>query len=332
MADETRQPTQTVEDAAVEQTAETNRLLIQEMIEEHDLAHRQDILLDNEAAAALAEGRVTAIGTLRIAAIKATEPHQWVLFRDKQGLISARFKHAAAMTIGSFFGITVAPLTDVAIITPSDGRRRFAEIFGRAVSSVTGACYTRFRAYRIEGEDFAGRPAKDVTYRSGSKAVGVGEEDWKQSTETALQSKGVRLCSGIINCSVRELSKAWDMEEDEVIAACAKGPGFGKGGSAERSSSNTRPISPDQKRLLLGKASGRLKELKELNPDMPKVEPKDVVIECVVAACPAANGVVGNMPMAAVDTVIAAIAKWGPTPATDNAQLKGNGGEELDLT
>lgn len=298
--------------------APDNKELLREIIRETQIAQQSHALIDVEAAAAIMQERIDAMGTIRLGAIRATQPHQWTLYRDKSGLISARFKHAAAMTIGSIFGITVTPLDEVTIVPAKEGNRAYAEIHGRATSVVTGVSVPRFRAYRVEGEDFSGRPAEDTTYGSGAKVVGVGDNDWLQSTETCLQTKGVRLCSGLINCSITELRAAWEgaphnfKSDEDVIAACTQGHGFGSGGGAERKSTDTRPINEKQQGLLRYKASNRLTELKKTIPDMPKITPNDIVKECLLKVAPISQGKLAECPRSSMDAAIAAIESWGP--------------------
>lgn len=244
------------------------KTLIEEVLEETQLRQSSG-LLDLEGAAEQAQARVTALTILRNAAIGATKPIHWLLFKNQQGMVFGRFNFAGAQRIGMVFGITVTPKGPVRIVE-NHGKRKTAEIYGSATSVVLRLTFDNIRAYRIEGEDFLGRPADDVvrTYEGGKSktTVGVGDNDWLQSVQTALISKGVRLLSGLVTVTPEELGEVWGMSSEEVIKSCAMGHGFSTderkaAGQSAASGGGGGTISEPQAKRMFAIANSRIKAL-----------------------------------------------------------------------
>lgn len=282
--------------------------LVEEILEET----RVRGLLDLDRAAEQAQARVTALRVLMHAAIAATKPIHWILYKNPQGQVFARFNFAGAQRIAAVFGITVSPKGSVRIIS-DHGTRRTAEIFGTAHSAVLQTTFDNIRAYRVEGEDFLGRPSEDTTYKSGKTVPGVGDNDWMQSTLTALVAKGVRLVSGLVTVAPSELAAVWEVSEEEVIRQCGMGHGFSREerASAGQPAASNKVITEPQQKRMFALASKRLAALKAANPQMPTVPPRDIVREAIIAKAPDAAGEPAGVMMAEYDAVCAAIESWG---------------------
>lgn len=247
--------------------------LTEEILEETQL-RRGSGLLDLAGAAEQATQRVQALEVLRHAAIAATKPIHWLLYKNQQGMIFGRFNFAGAQRIGMVFGITVTPKGPVRIVD-GHGIHKTAEIYGTAHSAVLRMTFDNIRAYRVEGEEFVGRPTLDTERGQGERKktiAGVGDNDWLQSTQTALLTKGVRLLSGLVTVTPDELAEVWDISVDEVIKKCAMGPGFkpedrAAAGQSAGSGGGGGTISELQQKRMFGIAGGRLKALKVTNVD-----------------------------------------------------------------
>lgn len=274
--------------------------LVEEILEETKLRG----LLDIESAVDQAERRVSALKMLIRAAIASTRPIHWLLFKNKQDQVFARFNFSGAQRIATVFGITVTPKGPVRI-SSDHGKRRTAEVYGSARSAVLNVTFDNIRAYRVEGEDFLGRAAEDTTRGEGERAKvvpGVGDNDWIQSTQTALISKGVRLISGLVTVSPEELAEVWEMSVEDVIKQCTMGHGFS---SSERSSASAGvTISEGQQKRFFGIASGRIKEKGY------KASSKDIVSQCIHAFMPGAKP--EEVTKEHYDNICAAIEKWEP--------------------
>lgn len=284
--------------------------LVEEILEETNLRSGSG-LLDLEFAADQAEQRVKALTVLRHAAIGATKPIHWLLFKNQQGMIFGRFNFAGAQRIGMVFGITVTPKGPVKI-TETHGKRKTAEIYGTAHSAVLRLTFDNIRAYRVEGEDFLGRPSEDTNYsgrdgKPGKTVVGVGDNDWIQSTQTALLSKGVRLLSGLVTVTPDELAEVWDMSVDDVIKQCAMGHGFSREErqSAGQTSGPSKLATEPQRKMLFAKANTRAKEL----PDAG-VDGKAILYECIMQVC-GQGKTEADVTMDDVNKLVPAITSWG---------------------
>lgn len=274
--------------------------LVEEILEETRLRG----MLDLESAADQAKARVTALQVLMHAAIGATKPIHWLLFKNPQGQVFARFNFSGAQRIGTVLDITVTPKGPVKIST-EHGKRKTAEVWGRAYSAVLNVTFDNIRAYRVEGEDFLGRPSEDTTRGSGDRAKvvpGVGDNDWIQSTQTALISKGVRLISGLVTVSPAELAEVWGISEDEVIKQCTMGMGFS---SEERNAANVgQVVSEARQKRMFGMAKGRIEEKKY------SIKSAELVRQCIHAVMPGAKA--DEVVTEHYDAICALIEKWEP--------------------
>lgn len=274
--------------------------VIREILEE--TAEREKLgLLRLENAAEQAQRRVDALQILHRAAIRATQPIHWLLMKNKQGQVFARFNHAGAERIGTIYGITVIPDGDVQIKEEA-GKRRTAELTGSVTSETLGVTISSVRAYRVEGEDFLGRPADD--YTAGTKVVaGVGNNDWIQSTQTALRTKAIRLVSGIITVSPAELAAVWEITEEDVLQQCTMGPGFSREERSAAGASGGSAVNEKQVKRMFGIASGRIKDkgykaksaeivqqciehvVRKVKGSSASTKPEDVTLDCYEAVC-----------------------------------------------
>ena len=285
--------------------------LVEEILEETRL---RGGLLDLEGAADQARARVTALTVLTHAAISVTKPIHWLLFKNPQGMIFGRFNYAGAVRIGTVFGITVTPKGPIRI-TENHGKRKTAEIYGTASSAVLGMTFDNIRAYRVEGEDFLGRPADDVTREfAGGKSkvvVGVGDNDWLQSTQTALITKGVRLLSGLVTVTPDELANVWEMSVDDVIKQCSMGHGFStdeRKAAGQSSGSGSGKLATDpQKKLLNTKANIRAKELPGAETD------GETILRQSIASVCGPQATIDNVTMDDVNKLIPHIIAWEPS-------------------
>jgi hypothetical protein len=251
-------------------------------------------LFDLDRAAEQAKQRVEAHRVLMHAAIAATEPIHWLWFKDQQGNLRGRFNYAGAARIARVFGITVAAKGPVKIIDANG--KKTAEVWGMASSIVLGITYDNIRAYRVQGEDFLGR----------ATAV-VGENDWIQSTQTALISKGVRILSGLVTVSPRELAEVWSITEDEVVKGGAMGHGFStqERKAAGQNAGPSKLATDPQKKLLYAKAGARAKALPQA-----EVDGEMILREAIAQIC-GVEATIDTVTMDQVNRLIPFIDSWG---------------------
>jgi hypothetical protein len=201
------------------------------------------------------ERRVSTLQNLRLAAIKATRPDDWTLFRPKEGEPQGICGKAGCTKIGQLYGVQILNPTPVEIVT--DGDKKVAQCFGDGYCALTGQIYPGLRGYRVAGERFTGRDPGEV-----------GSQDLIQAARTALETKAVRILTGLVKVSLSELAAAWGLSLEETQSRCVRGAGYGKSkdredppsGGPAPSGSNGH-ISEAQGKRAYAIAAGRAKEL-----------------------------------------------------------------------
>lgn len=218
----------------------------------------------------IVERRIEALDKIRIAAIKATHPSQWVLFRDKDKKITAYPGSGACVAIGQFYGISVLGASDVKIEVDDDTKLKSAVITGGAHCALTGQVIPGLRAVRTDKEQFVGR----------SSGI-VGDADLKQSAFTLLQSKAVRILSGLTKVSIDTLAQAFGTTPDDVEQAASKGSGFGTSG--DRAKARDAFITEPQRKLLWRRTYERIDIIGEHTDDAGRKELATQLIKSVCA-------------------------------------------------
>ena len=170
-------------------------------------------LMEPTRAVQVVKSRIEALETIRKAAIAATNPEDWVAFKDREGNVNYLLAASGAVKIRKYYGISTYRLRpeQPEISTDNDGRR-IASICGDAFCNLTGEVALNVVGSRAADEHFVGRGT---------------DEDLKQSARTNLETKAVRILAGMKKVPTSEL-KECGINLDKT----AKGSGYGTG--AER--------------------------------------------------------------------------------------------------
>lgn len=199
--------------ARVEQEAEQEQSII-------------DALVRHEDSAALFERRVRLIEQCRIAAIRATAPEDWVLFRGKDGSTNAMLTAPGAAVVAHYYGIEIynlRPMRD-GVFSPvrtEDGDEVSYAAWCDARCNVTGQSVESIEARRSSSEDFVGRGGL-----SGTSAL-VADADLRAATAQLLKTKAVRILAAMSRVPLRVLEEAWRPVEGKSTSDCRLGSGFG---------------------------------------------------------------------------------------------------------
>ncbi len=209
----------------------TEILSPEEIAQEQNLARRvtTPVTLDRllisqpERVQMIMEQRMRALENIRLGAIKQTEPHDWVLNRDRESRVTGLLGKSGAVKVRKFFGISTLNIRpdEVKVTTNPDGTVT-GEIWGDGYCGLTGEWIMNVRGSRTSSEQFTGRTEKET---SASKSVEL--SDLKEATRSNLENKVVRILAGMTAISAAELKKAWE-GTDKKVDDCRKGHGYGK--------------------------------------------------------------------------------------------------------
>lgn len=197
----------------------------EEIAEERNLSKRVTMAISIDRLASIQpekvvqimESRMKALESIRLGAIRATQPHNWTLNRDKEGHVIATLRRSGAENVRKYYGIsTINVRPQEVVIRKNDEGGYTAEIWGDGHCGLTGEQIMNVRGARGSKEEFVGRGTMD---------------DLRESARTNLETKIVRILSGTSSVSVQELQSAWS-ESVKRVEDCYRGHGYGK--SSER--------------------------------------------------------------------------------------------------
>jgi hypothetical protein len=219
---------------APEQTAIAHRPGTTVVLPRADEYEQELSLIDQltvlDHGAAIFERRTELIERCRISAIRATQPSDWVLFRDKAGVEVAMLCGPGADIVAQFYGIEIANIRpqregSFAPALEKDGDEKQLVAWCDARSKVTGQALQSIEARRSTSEDFVGRGGLE------SSSALVGMADLRASVYRLLRTKAVRILASMTRVSRGLLDEAWKGTE-KSSEQCRKGSGYGT--SSER--------------------------------------------------------------------------------------------------
>jgi hypothetical protein len=186
------------------------------------------------------EARVQVLETLRRAAIRATSPEDWVLFKspDEQGgQIVGYLQDAGADRVRDLYGIEIFDVSKPEKIVGND-----PAVFTYIISG-SGRCkLTRQILEQVEG----GRSSTDDFCRG--KAGAELELTVRKATRANLDGNITRELAGMKSVPVNQLAEAW-VGTKKSIDQCRRGRGFGTrdervGGRSEKAPDLDPPVCP----------------------------------------------------------------------------------------
>jgi len=164
------------------------------------------------------ETRATILHTLRVAAIRATHPEDWLLFKSPEeqgGQIVAYLQDCGCDRVRDLFGIEVFEITPPQRIAGTEAGSFHYVITGSGRCKFTRQAVESMEGGRSSTDDFC----KDKTGPDLELAV-------RKAARANLDGNITRELAGMKSVPVQELSRAWEGSAKKV-EACRHGRGFG---------------------------------------------------------------------------------------------------------
>lgn len=159
--------------------------------------------------------RVTILETLRAAAIRATSPEDWVLFKSPDGQEIAYLQDCGAQRVRDVFGIEIFDVTTPEKITGESPAEFMYLQRGSGRCRLTHQTVVMVEGGRSSTEDFVrGKSGPDLEY------------EVRKATRANLDGSITRQLSGLSSVPVLALSAAW-LNTSKTIASCRLGRGYG---------------------------------------------------------------------------------------------------------
>jgi len=179
-----------------------------------------------ENALQITERMAQVVSSLRVAAIKMTDPVDWVLSMDKQKNEAAMLTASGAQKIASLYGIQLSPL-EGATLEPQRAQinGKLAFVLQCTASSRLLGRSIEIEATRREDEEFTGR-ATDEKGDFKFNADHAFEPDLKKAVRTLAITTAVRELVGLKNVSRQELDSCW-LGTTKSTERCRFGHGYG---------------------------------------------------------------------------------------------------------
>lgn len=179
-----------------------------------------------ENAVQIVERMANVVTSLRTAAIRMTDPADWVLSKDRQGVELGMLTASGGQKVNSLYGVQLDPL-EGATMEPQpiqvNGKKGFSlkcigfsRLLGRSIN---------IEATRSEAEEFTGRTVDtkgDLVFKGQISY----EPDLKKSVRTLAETTAARELIGLKNVSRQELDAAWTGSQ-KTTDRCRFGHGYG---------------------------------------------------------------------------------------------------------
>ncbi len=224
----------------------TARSVAEEVELSRELMRAESSLIDRiwtmDNAAELMERRAMLIEQTHISAVRATNPADWILSRDKQNVTTAMLRASGSTTVGTYYGIRFTEFyvmgnagklepVGTAGFEPSETRDEESDpvevefsVWFDAESFVTGRKVRSVKFSRSSSEDFIGRGVQDATSKLVARA------DLSKSCMTGAYTKACRILGNMTRLDASFLEKCWE-NTGKTLAGCSRGSGFGSAGA-----------------------------------------------------------------------------------------------------
>lgn len=169
-------------------------------------------------AVPIIEARIQVLTTLRKAAIRATSPEDWLLFRDRKGAVIGYLQDCGCDRIRDLYGIQVLNVGKPEKITSEDGESFTYLITGAGYCSLTKQNLEAIEGGRSSGDDFV----------KGKRGVEL-ELAVRKAARANLDGNITRELAGLKSVPMRELEAAW-ADSPKRTDDCRLGRGFGSQG------------------------------------------------------------------------------------------------------
>lgn len=192
-----------------------------------------ELALRKGEAVEIIEARIRILETARLAAIRATHPSDWLLFKAKDeqgGQIVGYLQDSGCERVRDIFGISIEHVSTPEKIAGATPQEFHYLVSGDGRCSLTAQYIQGIEGGRSSTEDFC----KDKTGAALELAV-------RKAARANLDGQIVRELAGLASVPIAELESAWTGTHKKV-EQCRRGRGFG---SADERLGATRQGDPD---------------------------------------------------------------------------------------
>lgn len=170
---------------------------------------------------AIIEARAKILETLRKAAIRATSPEDWLLFKDRVGAVIGYLQDCGCDRVRDLYGIEIRDVGRPEKVSGEDGESFTYLIQGGGYCGITHQTVESIEGGRSSTDDF-------LLGKSGVEL----ELACRKAARANLDGNITRELAGLKSVPLQELHEAWkDTHKDS--ANCRLGRGFGSGGARQ---------------------------------------------------------------------------------------------------
>ena len=169
---------------------------------------------------AIIEARAKILETLRKAAIRATSPEDWLLFKDRAGAIIGYLQDCGCDRVRDLYGIEIQDVGRPEKVPGEDGQSFTYLIMGGGYCGITHQTVESIEGGRSSTDDFL----------LGKTGVEL-ELACRKAARANLDGNITRELAGLKSVPLQELNEAW-RDSNKDSSNCRLGRGFGSG--AER--------------------------------------------------------------------------------------------------
>lgn len=166
---------------------------------------------------AVIEARAKILETLRKAAIRATSPEDWLLFKDRKGAVIGYLQDCGCDRVRDLYGIEVQNVGRPEKVSGEDGESFTYLIEGGGYCGITHQTVEAIEGGRSSTDDF-------VRDRQGVEL----ELAVRKAARANLDGNITRELAGLKSVPLQELNEAWK-DTNKTSANCRLGRGFGSG-------------------------------------------------------------------------------------------------------
>lgn len=167
------------------------------------------------------KARATILETLRKAAIRATSPEDWLLFKDKKGLIIGYLQDCGCDRVRDLYGIEIMNVQRPEKVPGPDGDSFTYLIQGDGYCGITHQTVESIEGGRSSTDDFL----------LGKQGVEL-ELACRKAARANLDGNITRELAGLKSVPIQELEEAWK-DTNKRSGNCRLGRGFGSGGERQ---------------------------------------------------------------------------------------------------
>ena len=196
---------------------------------------------------AIIEARAKILETLRKAAIRATSPEDWLLFKDRKGAVIGYLQDCGCDRVRDLYGIEIQDVGRPEKVSGEDGQSFTYLIMGGGYCGITHQTVESIEGGRSSNDDFV----KDKYGVELELAV-------RKAARANLDGNITRELAGLKSVPLQELNEAWK-DSNKDSSNCRLGRGFGSGAERQGADMQTGAGVPQSEAPSCPKCQGPMK-------------------------------------------------------------------------